>query len=105
MRRGDVVELRLPKGVGSEQRGHRFGVIVQSDALLPRSVLLIAPTSTAARDATVRPVIEILGVRTKVLVEQLAALDVSRLGETVMTVHGDTMWSIDDALQLVLGLN
>ncbi|MDH2903383.1 MAG: type II toxin-antitoxin system PemK/MazF family toxin [Actinomycetota bacterium] len=105
MRRGDVVELRLPKGVGSEQRGRRFGVIVQSDALLPRSVVLIAPTSTAARDATVRPVIEILGVRTKVLVEQLAALDVSRLGETVMTVHGDTMWSIDDALELVLGLN
>jgi len=68
-------------------------------------VVLIAPTSTAARDATVRPVIEILGDRTKVLVEQLAALDVSRLGETVMTVHGDTMWSIDDALELVLGLN
>ncbi len=105
MRRGDVVELRLPKGVGSEQRGRRFGVIVQSDALLPRSVVLVAPTSTAARDATVRPVIEILGDRTKVLVEQLAALDVSRLGETVMTVRGDTMWSIDDALELVLGLN
>ena len=105
MRRGDVVELRLTKGVGSEQHGRRFGVIVQSDALLPRSVVLIAPTSTAARDATVRPVIEILGDRTKVLVEQLAALDVSRLGETVMTLHADTMWAIDDALELVLGLN
>ena len=52
-----------------------------------------------------RPVIEILGDRTKVLVEQLAALDVSRLGETVMTIHGDKMWPIDDALELVLGLN
>lgn len=105
MRRGDVVELRLAKGVGNEQRGRRFGVIVQSDALLPRSVVLIAPTSTAARDATVRPIIEILGDRTKVLVEQLAALDVSRFGETVMTLHSDTMWAIDDALELVLGLN
>lgn len=105
MRRGDVVELRLPKGVGNEQRGRRFGVVVQSDALLPRSVVLIAPTSTVARDATVRPVIEILGDRTKVLVEQLAALDVNRLGETVMALHGDAMWAIDDALELVLGLN
>ena len=105
MRRGDVVELRLPKGVGSKQRGRRYGVVVQSDALLPRSVVLIAPTSTAARDATVRPVLGILGIPTKVLVEQLAALDVSRLGETVMTLHGDTMWAIDDALELVLGLN
>jgi len=105
VRRGDVVELRLPKGVGSEQRGRRFGVIVQSDALLPRSVVLVAPTSTAAREATVRPIIEILGSRTKVLVEQLSALDVSRLGEKVETLHGHALWAIDDALELVLGLN
>jgi len=31
-----------------KQRGRRFGVIVQSDASLPRSVVLVAPTSTAA---------------------------------------------------------
>jgi mRNA interferase MazF len=105
VRRGDVVELRLAKGVGSEQRGRRFGVIVQSDALLPRSVVLVAPTSTAAREATVRPIIEILGDRTKVLVEQISALDVSRLGERIITLHGDAMWAIDDALELVLGLN
>ena len=105
MQRGDVVELRIPKGVGSEQRGRRFGVIVQSDALLPRSVVLVVPTSTAARDATVRPIIEILGSRTKVLVEQLSALDVSRLGEKVETLQGHALWAIDDALELVLGLN
>jgi len=105
VRRGDVVELRLPKGVGSEQRGRRFGVIVQSDALLPRSIVLVAPTSTAARDATVRPNVEILGSRTKVLVEQLSALDVRRLGETVTTLHSEAMWAIDDALELVLGLS
>jgi len=105
VQRGDVVELRIPKGVGSEQRGRRFGVIVQSDALLPRSVVLVVPTSTAARDATVRPIIEILGSRTKVLVEQLSALDVSRLGEKVETLQGHALWAIDDALELVLGLN
>lgn len=105
MRRGEVVELRLPKDVGSEQPRRRFGVIVQSDALLPRSVVLVAPTSSAAREATVRPIIEILGSRTKVLVEQLSALDVSRLGERVLTLHPDALWAIDDALELVLGLN
>jgi mRNA interferase MazF len=59
----------------------------------------------AAREATVRPIIEILGDRTKVLVEQISALDVSRLGERIITLHGDAMWAIDDALELVLGLN
>jgi mRNA interferase MazF len=68
-------------------------------------VVLVAPTSTAAREATVRPIIEILGDRTKVLVEQISALDISRLGERIMTLQGDAMWAIDDALELVLGLN
>ncbi len=35
VRRGDVFVLRLPKGVGHEQRGRRLGVVVQSDAFLP----------------------------------------------------------------------
>ena len=104
MRRGDVVEIRLPKGVTSEQLGRRFGVVVQSDALLPRSVVLIAPTSTSAREATVRPEITVDGIRTKVLVEQLTALDLNRLGNVVLTLHGQQMWAVDDALELVLGL-
>jgi len=90
--------------MGNEQFGRRYGVIVQSDALLPRSVVLIAPTSISAREASVRPEIMVKNLRTKVLVEQLAALDVSRLGDVVTTLHGQELWAIDDALQLVLGL-
>ena len=104
MKRGDVVELRLPKGVGHEQRGHRYGVVVQSDVMLPRSVVLIAPTSTSAKDSTFRPEVEIRGERTKILVEQLTALDVSRLGKRVAHLEGEAMWGIDDALNTVLGL-
>lgn len=104
MRRGDVVELRLPKGVGHEQRGRRFGVVVQSDVMLPRSVVLIAPTSTSANDSTFRPEVEVLGERTKILVEQLTALDVSRLGKRVAHLDRESMWGIDDALGTVLGL-
>jgi mRNA interferase MazF len=98
------VELRLPKGVGHEQRGKRYGVVVQSDAMLPRTVVLIAPTSTSAKDATFRPVVEIMGEPTKVLVEQLTAVDVGRIGKRVVNLHGDAMWGIDDALSTVLGL-
>jgi len=90
--------------MGNEQFGRRYGVIVQSDALLPRSVVLIAPTSISAREASVRPEIMVKNLRTKVLVEQFAALDVSRLGDVVTTLHGQELWAIDDALQLVLGL-
>ena len=62
MRRGDIFSLRLPKGQGHEQRGKRFGVVVQSDAFLPRSVVLVAPTSASVKPASFRPEIEIEGI-------------------------------------------
>ena len=105
MQRGDVYELRLPKGVGHEQRGRRLGVVVQSDAMLPRSVVLVAPTSTSARAASFRPELDVGGVRTRVLVEQLGAVDVNRLGDLVTTVTVDQQWQIDAALLTVLGLD
>jgi mRNA interferase MazF len=105
VQRGDIYELRLPRGVGHEQHGRRFGVIVQSDALLPRSVVLLAPTSTGARPASIRPEIAVLGKTTRVLVEQVGAVDVSRLGKRVGRVGVDSMWGIDESLATVLGLN
>lgn len=105
MQRGDIYELRLPKGVGHEQRGPRLGVVVQSDAMLPRSVVLVAPTSTSARAASFRPQLEVAGRRTSVLVEQLGAVDVNRLGDQVGRVTPDEQWQIDAALLTVLGLD
>lgn len=105
MQRGDVFRLRLPKGVGHEQQGHRYGVVVQSNALLPRSVVLIAPTSTSARPATFRPEIEIEGTATKVLVEQMGAVDINRLGELAGHLTAEEQWGVDEALLTVLGLN
>ena len=105
MQRGDVYELRLPKGVGHEQRGRRLGVVVQSDALLPRSVVLLAPTSTSARPASFRPEVVVSGQPTKVLVEHVGAVDTDRLGERVGRVSTDEQWQIDAALLTVLGLD
>ena len=104
MRRGDVFSLRLPKGVGHEQQGRRFGVVVQADALLPRSVVLVAPTSTQARSASFRPEVLIDGTPTKVLVEQVGAVDVGRLGEIVGRLSPEEQWGVDAALLTVLGL-
>ena len=105
MRRGDIFDLRLPKGVGHEQQGKRYGVVVQSDALLPRSVVLIAPTSTRARSASFRPEIEVGGVEARVLVEQMGAVDVGRLGELTGHLSSEEQWGVDAAILTVLGLN
>lgn len=105
MRRGDVYELRLPKGGGHEQRGKRFGVIVQADELLPRSVILVAPTSQPARPASFRPEIIVDDEPTKVLVEQVGTVDSTRLGDLAEHVSGEEMWAIDESLLTVLGLH
>ena len=105
MRRGDVYALRLPKGVGHEQLGQRYGVVVQSDAFLPRSVILISPTSRSARAATFRPEIEIDGVVTRVLVEQVGAVDVGRVGDLIGHLTPEERWGVDAALLTVLGLD
>lgn len=105
MRRGDIYGLRLPKGIGHEQQGKRYGVVVQSDALLPRSVVLIAPTSTSARNASFRPEIEVEGLGTRVLVEQMGAVDVGSLGELAGHLTSEEQWGVDAAILTVLGLN
>jgi mRNA interferase MazF len=104
VRRGDVFRLRLGRRHGHEQSGVRYGVIVQSDALMRLSTVLIAPTSTAARPASFRPEIDIDGTETRVLVEQTGAIDVSRLGDHYGHLSVEEQWGVDLALETVLDL-
>lgn len=104
MLRGDVYRFKLPKGVGHEQHGDRFGVVVQADELLPRSVVIVAPTSRSARPASFRPEIDLDGETTRVLVEQIGAVDAQRLGELSGHLSREELWGVDEALATVLGL-
>lgn len=105
MLRGDVYRFKLPKGVGHEQHGDRYGVVVQADEFLPRSIVLVAPTSTSARPASFRPEIDLDGQTTRVLVEQLGAVDASRLGDLSGHLSPEEQWGVDEALSTVLGLD
>jgi len=105
VQRGEVFRFKVPKGVGHEQHGERLGVIVQADSMLPRSLILVAPTSRSARPASFRPQVSIAGDTTRVLVEQLGAVDAQRLGRRVGQLAADEMWAVDDALATVLGLD
>lgn len=104
MLRGDIHRFRLPKAVGHEQHGDRFAVVVQADEFLPRSVVIVAPTSRSARPASFRPEVEIAGEPTRVLVEQIGAVDATGLGDIVGHLSLEELWGVDDALRAVLGL-
>lgn len=103
--RGDVFELRSPRrSADHEQRGRRYGVVLQSDDL-PLSTLIIAPTSTAARPTSFRPGIDLGGQRTLVLVEQATAVDPGRLGRWAGRVTSAELAEIAEALRLVVALD
>ena len=104
MLRGDIYRFKLPKGIGHEQHGDRFGVVVQAEEFLPRSVVIVAPTSRSARAASFRPKIEVNGEGTRVLVEQIGAVDAQRLGDLAGHLSREELWGVDEALLTVLGL-
>lgn len=80
-------------------------MVVQSDDLL-LSTWIIAPTSTGRREATFRPEIEIEGVKTRVMVEQLTVVDPeTRLGDFAGRLGAAELGHLDAALLAVLGLD
>jgi mRNA interferase MazF len=79
-------------------------VVVQADELLGLSTAIVAPTSQAALAASFRPVVAVAGESTRVLVEQLRAVDISALAERVGRLGTAEQTAVDDALGLVLGL-
>ena len=106
MNRGEVFRLKEPKRArGHEQRGVRFAVVLQADELAPLSTVIVAPTSAAAPPRTFRPEVEVGGRRTRLLLEQIRAVDHSRLGALVGSLSRSDLEDVDIALRAVLGLN
>jgi len=103
--RGEVRRLRIPRERrGSEQRGARFAVIVQADELLALSTVLVAPTSRSAPARSFRPLIELGGEATRVLVEQMTAVSTERLGKSAGRLNAQELRAMDEAVAVVLGL-
>jgi mRNA interferase MazF len=103
--RGEAFRLPLPRRArGHEQRGARYGVVVQSDDLLDLSTVLVAPTSTSARPASFRPPVRLNGTETRVLVEQTTVVDPQRLGRSAGRLDANELRAVDEALLLLLGL-
>ena len=95
-----AISVRLDE---ESQRALR-SVVVQADEFLPRSVVIVAPTSGSARAATFRPEVDIDGETTRVLVEQVGAVDARRLGDLAGHLSAEELWDVDEALMTVLGL-
>lgn len=80
-------------------------MVVQADELRALSTLLVAPTSTRALPASFRPEVIVNGEPTRVLIEQLGAVDASRIGQLIGRLTVEEQWGVDAALIDVLALH
>lgn len=103
--RGDIYRLRAPRNAsGHEQKGARYAVVIQADALTALSTWIVAPTSTSAPARLFRPEIEMDGTKTRVVLDQLTAVDRDRLGDFAGRIDPHELDQIDTALRGILGL-
>jgi mRNA interferase MazF len=106
MTRGDVHELKPGRRArGHEQRGKRFGVVLQATIYAGLSTVVVAPTSRGAVTSFLQPEIQLLKQTTRVLVSQIKAVDQSRLGKRVGRLDAHDAAAIDDVLRELLGLD
>lgn len=104
MIRGAVYRIDLGQARGHEQRGRRLGLVVSpSDS--PLSVVTIIPTSTSAQAAIHRPLMEVGGRPTRLLIDQIRSIDTDYLvGDPVDYLLRDEMELVETALAHYLGI-
>ena len=105
MIRGAVYRVDLGDAKrGHEQRGRRLGLVL-SPSSMAWSVATVIPTSTSAQPAVFRPTLEIAGVPTRFLVDQIRTVDTSYIhGEPVHYLDRDELAEVEHAVTRYLGL-
>lgn len=85
------------------QQGRRYAVVVTATSFIG-SVITVAPTSTSARAILTRPEAEIQGQKCRILLEQMLAVDVTKLTQWIGVLDDHEMDALDNALRLYHGL-
>lgn len=102
--RGAILQIcAVPGTRGHEQRGPRLAVVIESDRFVT-STVTIAMTCTNAGPAIYRPEIDVDGVRTRILTDQIFSVDPARLGGFRGRLDAGDVSELDRALLLKLGL-
>lgn len=113
VRRGDIVYCDLNDGFGSVQQGYRPVLVIQNDAGNRHSdVTLIAPITTKKEDSKMPTHVKMpsdvyptMQNGSKVMLEQIIAVDMQRLNPTIIThLEYDEKEEVDKALRLSVGL-
>lgn len=101
IRRPTVAGSDAPAPAGLPRARWHRGV----NGFLRRSVLIVAPTSWSAKATSFGPDLEFDGQTTRVLIQQIGAVDAGRLGRLSDHLSPEELWGVDGALLTILGLS
>ncbi|HIG93821.1 MAG: mRNA interferase [archaeon GW2011_AR9] len=112
LQRGDIWLVGLDPTVGHEIKKSRPAVIIQNDIGNKYSQTTIIAPVTSQNTTQIYPTEVLLtiensqlGKESKVLLNQIRAIDKQRLIKKLGKVHEEIMPKIDEALKISLGLN
>lgn len=89
---------------GHEQRGRRHGLVL-SPSDMQWTVATVVPTSRSAQPAVFRPTMELAGITTRFLVDQLRTVDVKDVHrDPVHYLDRDELAQVEHAVARYLGL-
>jgi mRNA interferase MazF len=104
LRKGSIFLVTMPARTGDHtQQGRRYAVVVTATSFIG-SVVTVAPTSTSARASLTRPEAEIQGQKCRILLEQMLAVDITKLTQWIGVLDDREMDALDNALRLYHGL-
>jgi mRNA interferase MazF len=105
-KRGDIYWMSLDPTVGSETQKTRPCVIVSNNAQNKKSLrVIMAPITSKIK--TIYPFearVAVAGKEGKAMLDQIRAVDKSRLGKKITSADIETLLEIDRALKVALAL-
>ena len=106
-KRGEVFWVCLDPTIGSEIKKTRPGLILSNNTgnKISNRVIIAPITSSTSKIFPFEALLIIKGKESKVVVDQIRAVDKQRLGNKISTVSSREMQQIEKALKLVLSLS
>ena len=103
--RGDLFRVAF-RGEGHRIDGPHYAVVVSDEPYNWLSTVVVVPFSSGARQDEIHPEATINGIRTRAMVEQVQAIDKTKLRDKVGSMAGKTVMAlIDEQLRYLLALD
>ncbi len=105
--RGDVYWTKLDPTIGSEITKTRPAVIVSNNISneISKRVIVAPITSKASRIFSFEVPIELNGIKGKILLDQVRAIDKLRLGKKISSCDANTLAFIEEALKVTFSIS